>query len=85
MGRPELGVRADRVAPDLSMSLCGLSIKRCHPPIGNIGQPPIFFNVQLVFHQIADFHRLTRCRHLRCLIAWSYDKLSSNSRSLLSN
>lgn len=56
MGRPELGVRADCVAPDLSMSLCGLSIKRCHPPIGTIGQHQIFLNVQLVFYQIDDFY-----------------------------
>jgi hypothetical protein len=33
-----------RGAPHLRMSLCGLSIKRYHPPFSNVYQRPIFLN-----------------------------------------
>ena len=47
--------RTFRRTPHLRMGLYGLSIQRCHPPLGNISQHSIFFNVQRILHEVADF------------------------------
>lgn len=48
--------RTLRGAPHLRMSLCGLSIKRGHPPLSNIGQRPIFLNLPSIFFKVMDVH-----------------------------